>query len=146
MFDLFSKKTRDHVLCCGLGAIASCDPGIVAGQSQGAQVDETSNLRRFERWQNHRRFDWRTEHLSAAGGTGAGTWYPAGQAQTLPLPDRGFTLVTTNRPLPVASGSMYRFNGYDKRLERQMAAVLLFMEALEGHFSKWRYDVIAHRR
>lgn len=25
-----------------------------------------------------------------------------------------------------------------------MAAVLLFMEALEGHSAKWRYDVIGH--
>lgn len=25
-----------------------------------------------------------------------------------------------------------------------MAAVLLFMEALEGHSTKWRYDVIGH--
>ena len=48
------------------------------------------------------------------------------------------------RLLVDASGSMYRFNGYDKRLERQMAAVLLFMEALDGHADKWRYDVVGH--
>lgn len=37
-----------------------------------------------------------------------------------------------------------RFNSYDHRLEREMAAVLLFMEALEGHSTQWRYDVIGH--
>jgi len=48
------------------------------------------------------------------------------------------------RLLVDVSGSMYRFNGYDRRLEREMAAVLLFMEALEGHSSQWRYDIIGH--
>ena len=37
-----------------------------------------------------------------------------------------------------------RFNGHDRRLEREMAAVLLFMEALEGYSDQWRYDVIGH--
>ena len=61
-------------------------------------------------------------------------------------PELGTPLVKPKhfRFLVDASGSMYRFNGYDKRLEREMAAVLLFMEALEGHSSKWRYDIIAH--
>ena len=40
--------------------------------------------------------------------------------------------------------ALFRFNSYDRRLEREMAAVLLFMEALEGHSSQWRYDIIGH--
>ena len=34
------------------------------------------------------------------------------------------------------SGSMYRFNGYDGRLEREMEAMVMVMEALEGYDHK----------
>ena len=34
------------------------------------------------------------------------------------------------------SGSMYRFNGYDGRLEREMEAMLMVMEALEKYENK----------
>ena len=36
------------------------------------------------------------------------------------------------------SGSMYRFNGHDGRLEREMSAVLMVMEALEGYENKFK--------
>jgi len=42
------------------------------------------------------------------------------------------------------SGSMYRFNGADNRLERQMEAVLMVMEAFKGFESKIRYDIVGH--
>ncbi|KAM3957572.1 von Willebrand factor A domain-containing protein c12.2 [Aphomia sociella] len=42
------------------------------------------------------------------------------------------------------SGSMYRFNSYDGRLERSMEAVVLVMEALRGYESRIRYDMYAH--
>ena len=42
------------------------------------------------------------------------------------------------------SGSMYRFNGVDNRLERQLEAVLMVMEAFNGFESKIRYDVVGH--
>ena len=31
------------------------------------------------------------------------------------------------------SGSMYRFNGHDQRLERMLESTLMVMEALEGY-------------
>lgn len=34
------------------------------------------------------------------------------------------------------SGSMYRFNGYDSRLDREMEAMLMVMEALDGYDQK----------
>jgi len=34
------------------------------------------------------------------------------------------------------SGSMYRFNGYDGRLEREMEAMLMVMEALNKYEHK----------
>ena len=34
------------------------------------------------------------------------------------------------------SGSMYRFNGYDGRLEREMEAMVMVMEGLEGYEHK----------
>ncbi|XP_039291605.1 von Willebrand factor A domain-containing protein 8-like [Nilaparvata lugens] len=42
------------------------------------------------------------------------------------------------------SGSMYRFNGYDGRLDREMEAVILLMEALQGYESKFQYDIVGH--
>ncbi|GAB1605806.1 von Willebrand factor A domain-containing protein 8-like [Argonauta hians] len=42
------------------------------------------------------------------------------------------------------SGSMYRFNGHDHRLEREMAAVLMVMEALEGYDTKLKYEIFGH--
>ncbi|EDW00287.1 von Willebrand factor A domain-containing protein 8 [Drosophila grimshawi] len=42
------------------------------------------------------------------------------------------------------SGSMYRFNGYDGRLDRQLEAVVMVMEAFEGYEKKIVYDIIGH--
>ncbi|XP_026327671.1 von Willebrand factor A domain-containing protein 8-like [Hyposmocoma kahamanoa] len=42
------------------------------------------------------------------------------------------------------SGSMYRFNSYDGRLERSMEAVVLLTEALKGYEARIRYDMFAH--
>ncbi|XP_060525989.1 von Willebrand factor A domain-containing protein 8 isoform X2 [Cylas formicarius] len=42
------------------------------------------------------------------------------------------------------SGSMYRFNGYDGRLDRELEAVVLVMEAFDGFEDKIRYDIIGH--
>ncbi|CAK1551283.1 unnamed protein product, partial [Leptosia nina] len=42
------------------------------------------------------------------------------------------------------SGSMYRFNSYDGRLERSMEAVVLLTEALKGYETRIRYDMFGH--
>lgn len=42
------------------------------------------------------------------------------------------------------SGSMYRFNSYDGRLDRQLEAVVLLMEAFEGFEDKIQYDIFGH--
>ncbi|XP_023290706.1 von Willebrand factor A domain-containing protein 8 [Orussus abietinus] len=42
------------------------------------------------------------------------------------------------------SGSMYRFNGYDGRLDREMEACVMVMEAFEGYEGKIRYDIVGH--
>ncbi|XP_061716491.1 von Willebrand factor A domain-containing protein 8 [Cydia pomonella] len=42
------------------------------------------------------------------------------------------------------SGSMYRFNSYDGRLERSMEAVVLLTEAMKGYETRIRYDIYAH--
>uniref|UniRef100_A0A914QPH8 VWFA domain-containing protein n=2 Tax=Panagrolaimus davidi TaxID=227884 RepID=A0A914QPH8_9BILA len=42
------------------------------------------------------------------------------------------------------SGSMYRFNGHDKRLQKSMEAALMVMEALEGKQDKIKYDIVGH--
>ncbi|KAJ1114524.1 hypothetical protein NDU88_002760 [Pleurodeles waltl] len=42
------------------------------------------------------------------------------------------------------SGSMYRFNGVDGRLERSMEAVCMVMEAFESYEHKFKYDIFGH--
>lgn len=42
------------------------------------------------------------------------------------------------RVLTDVSGSMYRFNGVDGRLERSMEAVCMVMEALESYEHKFK--------
>ncbi|XP_011863838.1 PREDICTED: von Willebrand factor A domain-containing protein 8 [Vollenhovia emeryi] len=42
------------------------------------------------------------------------------------------------------SGSMYRFNGYDGRLDRQLEACVMVMEAFSGHEGKFQYDIVGH--
>nr|XP_046259782.1 von Willebrand factor A domain-containing protein 8 [Scatophagus argus] len=48
------------------------------------------------------------------------------------------------RVLVDVSGSMYRFNGVDGRLERSMEAVCMVMEALENYEHKFKYDIVGH--
>jgi len=48
------------------------------------------------------------------------------------------------RLLVDVSGSMYRFNGHDQRLERMMESALMVMEALEGYSDRIRYDIVGH--
>ena len=42
------------------------------------------------------------------------------------------------------SGSMYRFNGYDGRLDRELEACVMVMEAFAGHEAKFQYDIVGH--
>uniref|UniRef100_A0A7E4ZTR3 von Willebrand factor A domain-containing protein 8 n=1 Tax=Panagrellus redivivus TaxID=6233 RepID=A0A7E4ZTR3_PANRE len=42
------------------------------------------------------------------------------------------------------SGSMYRFNGHDRRLVRSMEAAMMVMDALDGKGEKVKYDIIGH--
>ncbi|XP_045461527.1 von Willebrand factor A domain-containing protein 8 [Harmonia axyridis] len=48
------------------------------------------------------------------------------------------------RVLADVSGSMYRFNGHDGRLDRELEAVALVMEAFEGFEDKIQYDILGH--
>ncbi|XP_028971690.2 von Willebrand factor A domain-containing protein 8 isoform X4 [Esox lucius] len=48
------------------------------------------------------------------------------------------------RVLADVSGSMYRFNGVDGRLERSMEAACMVMEALESYEHKIKYDIVGH--
>lgn len=43
-----------------------------------------------------------------------------------------------------ASASMYRFNGYDGRLNRSLEASLLIMSAFEGMSDRFDYSIVAH--
>jgi hypothetical protein len=42
------------------------------------------------------------------------------------------------------SGSMFRFNQYDKRLTKSLETALMIMEALKGLEHKFKYDIVGH--
>ncbi|KAL5256307.1 hypothetical protein ACHWQZ_G011506 [Mnemiopsis leidyi] len=42
------------------------------------------------------------------------------------------------------SGSMYRFNGLDQRLQRELELMAMVMEGLQGSDNRVRYDIIGH--
>lgn len=42
------------------------------------------------------------------------------------------------------SGSMYRFNGHDGRLDRELEACVMVMEAFSGYEGKFQYDIVGH--
>ncbi|GFY55984.1 von Willebrand factor A domain-containing protein 8 [Trichonephila inaurata madagascariensis] len=42
------------------------------------------------------------------------------------------------------SGSMYRFNGHDNRLQRELESIVLVLEAFEGYQDKFKYDIVGH--
>lgn len=48
------------------------------------------------------------------------------------------------RVLVDVSGSMYRFNSYDGRLDRELETVTLVMEAFESFGEKIKYDIFGH--
>eukprot|EP01124_Arcella_intermedia_P029907 TRINITY_DN642_c0_g1_i1.p1 TRINITY_DN642_c0_g1~~TRINITY_DN642_c0_g1_i1.p1 ORF type:complete len:1385 (-),score=366.10 TRINITY_DN642_c0_g1_i1:72-3695(-) len=42
------------------------------------------------------------------------------------------------------SASMYRFNGYDKRLQRMLESAVMIMESFEGWEDKFLYNIVGH--
>ncbi|XP_067943521.1 von Willebrand factor A domain-containing protein 8-like [Watersipora subatra] len=48
------------------------------------------------------------------------------------------------RLLVDVSGSMYRFNGHDLRLQREMEVVCMVLEAFHGYDEKLKYDIYGH--
>ena len=42
------------------------------------------------------------------------------------------------------SGSMYYFNGYDRRLERTLQTAVMIFEAFAGFEHKYRYSMVGH--
>ncbi|ODN04785.1 von Willebrand factor A domain-containing protein 8 [Orchesella cincta] len=48
------------------------------------------------------------------------------------------------RLLVDCSGSMYRFNGYDRRMDRTLSSLLMVMNAFKGFENTVKYDVFVH--
>ena len=42
------------------------------------------------------------------------------------------------------SGSMYRFNGQDKRLDRLLESVCMIMESFAGYETKYTFSIAGH--
>ena len=97
-----------------------------------------------ERWWVKRRPDGELDDSALVDGiAGASNIYR--QRREVP-PEAGQPQVKPKRVrlLLDASGSMYRFNGHDQRLQRSLEAALMVMESCAGHEARLVYDVYAH--
>jgi hypothetical protein len=70
--------------------------------------------------------------------------YDAWLSLSLSLLRGGNKQLLHNRFVMDCSGSMYRFNGQDKRLDRLLEATCMIMESLSGHEAKYSYSIVAH--
>eukprot|EP00929_Paragymnodinium_shiwhaense_P058805 TRINITY_DN29464_c0_g1_i1.p2 TRINITY_DN29464_c0_g1~~TRINITY_DN29464_c0_g1_i1.p2 ORF type:complete len:704 (+),score=153.80 TRINITY_DN29464_c0_g1_i1:2401-4512(+) len=69
-----------------------------------------------------------------------------GRADSAPDPADGQDAKRKRRILFVmdCSGSMYRFNGLDGRLNRMLEVTCMIMECMEGHLDRYEYAVVGH--
>ncbi|KFB42502.1 AGAP000545-PA-like protein [Anopheles sinensis] len=98
---------------------------------------------RERQWQKHRTAGELDDTKLVEGLTGERAIYKQ-RAEQEPEPGAPQQKPKRLRLVVDVSGSMYRFNGYDGRLDRQLEATTMVMEAFDGFESKIRYDVVGH--
>uniref|UniRef100_A0AAG5DY10 von Willebrand factor A domain-containing protein 8 n=1 Tax=Anopheles atroparvus TaxID=41427 RepID=A0AAG5DY10_ANOAO len=98
---------------------------------------------RERQWQRHRTAGELDDTKLVEGLTGERAIYKQ-RAEQEPEPGVPQQKPKRLRLLVDVSGSMYRFNGYDGRLDRQLEATTMVMEAFDGFEGKIRYDVVGH--
>ncbi|KAF2346805.1 von Willebrand factor type A [Trinorchestia longiramus] len=97
-----------------------------------------------ERWWVRRRPDGELDDNALVDGLAGATNIYRQRREIPPEAGQPQTKPKRLRLLLDASGSMYRFNGLDQRLQRSLEAALMLMEACKGHESRLVYDVYAH--
>ncbi|XP_034490475.1 von Willebrand factor A domain-containing protein 8 [Drosophila innubila] len=103
-------------------------------------METKSKERQWKKYQTHGDLD---DTRLIEGITGERNIY---KRRTEPYPWSDHVIKQPNRVKLVVdvSGSMYRFNGYDGRLDRQLEAVVMVMEAFQGYEKKIIYDIVGH--
>lgn len=98
---------------------------------------------RERQWQNHQTAGELDDNKLIEGITGERNIYRK-RAEQAPEPGQPQERPKRVKLVVDISGSMYRFNGYDGRLDRELEAVVMVMEAFEGFEQRVRYDVVGH--
>ncbi|XP_017481252.1 PREDICTED: von Willebrand factor A domain-containing protein 8 [Rhagoletis zephyria] len=99
-----------------------------------------SNERQWQKYQTHGELD---DTRLIEGITGEKNIYRR-RAEANPWADHIQEKPNRLKLVVDVSGSMYRFNGYDGRLDRELEAVVMVMEAFEGFEKKIVYDIVGH--
>ncbi|ETN61020.1 hypothetical protein AND_007335 [Anopheles darlingi] len=98
---------------------------------------------RERQWQKHRTAGELDDTKLVEGITGERAIYKQ-RAEQEPEPGQPQERPKRLKLVVDVSGSMYRFNGYDGRLDRQLEATAMVMEAFDGFEAKIRYDIVGH--
>uniref|UniRef100_A0A2M3ZH50 von Willebrand factor A domain-containing protein 8 n=1 Tax=Anopheles braziliensis TaxID=58242 RepID=A0A2M3ZH50_9DIPT len=98
---------------------------------------------RERQWQKHRTAGELDDTKLVEGITGERAIYKQ-RAEQDPEPGQPQERPKRLKLVVDVSGSMYRFNGYDGRLDRQLEATAMVMEAFDGFEAKIRYDIVGH--
>uniref|UniRef100_A0A182RBI3 von Willebrand factor A domain-containing protein 8 n=1 Tax=Anopheles funestus TaxID=62324 RepID=A0A182RBI3_ANOFN len=98
---------------------------------------------RERQWQRHRSVGELDDTKLVEGLTGERAIYKQ-RAEQDPEPGQPQEKPKRLKLVVDVSGSMYRFNGYDGRLDRELEATVMVMEAFDGFEGKIRYDIVGH--
>ncbi|XP_052868127.1 von Willebrand factor A domain-containing protein 8 [Anopheles cruzii] len=98
---------------------------------------------RERQWQKHQTTGELDDSRLVEGITGEQTIYKK-RAEQDPEPGQPIERPKRLQLVVDVSGSMYRFNGYDGRLDRQLEAITMVMEAFDGFEAKIRYEIVGH--
>ncbi|XP_050079027.1 von Willebrand factor A domain-containing protein 8 [Anopheles maculipalpis] len=98
---------------------------------------------RERQWQRHRSAGELDDTKLVEGLTGERAIYKQ-RAEQDPEPGQPQEKPKRLKLVVDVSGSMYRFNGYDGRLDRELEATVMVMEAFDGFEGKIRYDIVGH--
>ncbi|XP_012146606.2 von Willebrand factor A domain-containing protein c12.2 isoform X1 [Megachile rotundata] len=106
-------------------------------------IDSLQAKSKERQWCRHQTSGELDDTKLIEGLTGERTIYRR-RAEKEPEPGTPLTKPKRLKLVVDVSGSMYRFNGYDGRLDREMEACVMVMEAFSGYEGKFQYDIVGH--
>ncbi|XP_046853254.1 von Willebrand factor A domain-containing protein 8-like isoform X2 [Xenia sp. Carnegie-2017] len=112
-------------------------------QSLRVLVESLQSKRKERQWIRHQTLGDLDDSKLIEGLTGEKTIYKK-RINQHPEPGSVQDLPKQMRLVVDVSGSMYRFNGLDGRLERMMEAACLVMESFDQYQQRFKFDIVGH--